>query len=185
MPEGFKIMFAGNIGEAQDFETIVETARIVAEIKPEIKWVILGDGRKKSYIEEKIKELNLQNQIFLLGSHPLNQMPAFYACADCLLVSLKQDYIFSLTIPSKIQSYLACGKPILASLDGEGGRIVSDAKAGFVVEAENPKKLAIRVLDLYNMDNTKLKEMGLNGRSYFNSNFERELLVDRLEQILN
>jgi len=183
LPIGFKIIFAGNIGESQDFETIIECARIVAMINPTIKWIILGDGRKKGFVEEKIKELNLTNQIFLLGSFPVEQMPHYFSCADCLLVSLKRDYIFSLTIPSKIQSYLACGKPILASLDGEGGRILKEAKAGLVSEAQNPQMLAAKVLEMANLQSHELANMGENSRLYFNANFERELLLNRLENI--
>jgi len=183
MPKGFNIMFAGNIGESQDFETIIEAAKIVKSVNSEIKWVILGDGRKKSYVEDKIKEFGLEDNLYLLGSFPVNEMPYFYACADCLLVSLKRDYIFSLTIPSKIQSYLACGKPILASLDGEGGRIITEARAGLVVESENPTELATRAIDFYNMSKMDIDQMGINARNYFDVNFERELLVDRLEQI--
>jgi glycosyltransferase involved in cell wall biosynthesis len=183
MPNGFNILFAGNIGEAQDFETIVEAAKIVATKEPLIKWVILGDGRKREYLEDKIVEYNLERQIYLLGSYALEKMPNFYACADALLVSLKKDYIFSLTIPSKIQSYLACGKPILASLDGEGARIIANAEAGFIANAQNPNSLAEQALKLYNMPKEILLEMGQNGRKYFESNFERDLLVNRLEEI--
>ena len=183
LPEGFKIMFAGNIGEAQDFNTIVEAARIVALQNPGIKWVILGDGRKRAYVEEKIKELGLEEQVYLMGSYPVETMPDFYACADCLLVSLKRDYIFSLTIPSKIQSYLACGKPILASLDGEGGRVIENAKAGLVVVAENPIRLAEKVLEFNDLSVLQRNQMGTNARIYFEENFERELLVHRLEEI--
>lgn len=183
MPNGFNILFAGNIGESQDFETIIEAARIVAIKEPLIKWVILGDGRKRKYLEDKIVEYNLEKQIYLLGSYAVEKMPNFYACADALLVSLKKDYIFSLTIPSKIQSYLACGKPILASLDGEGARIIADAEAGFIANAQNPSLLAEQALKLYNMPKEILLEMGRNGRKYFESNFERDLLVNRLEEI--
>lgn len=183
MPQGFKVLFAGNIGEAQDFDTILSAAKIVAEANKNIKWVILGDGRKKNYVAEKIQEFGLEEQFFLLGSYPIEQMPDFYACADCLLVSLKKDYIFSLTIPSKIQSYLACGKPVLASLDGEGGRIVVESQSGIAVEAQQPSLLAAGVIGLYDKSEAELKQMGLNGRKYFDLNFERDLLVNRLEQI--
>jgi glycosyltransferase involved in cell wall biosynthesis len=185
LPEGFKIMFAGNIGESQDFETIIETAAIVASKNPAIKWVILGDGRKRNYVSERIRELGLQDKFHLLGSYPVEMMPEFYACADCLFVSLKRDYIFSLTIPSKIQSYLACGKPVLASLDGEGGRVVKEARAGMVVEAEKPAKLAAAALEFYDLPQSEREQMGRNARKYFDDNFERELLVNRLEEIFN
>jgi glycosyltransferase involved in cell wall biosynthesis len=185
LPMGFKIMFAGNIGESQDFETIVETAKIIKAINPEIKWVILGDGRKKSFVEEKIEEFQLEKQVFLLGSYPVQSMPDFFACADCLLVSLKRDDIFSVTIPSKIQSYLACGKPILASLDGEGGRIVEEAGAGLVSEAESPQQLAEQVLNLFGKSKEDREVMGIKARNYFEANFERELLTSRLEKIFD
>jgi len=182
-PVGFNIVFAGNIGEAQDFENIVEAARIVANVQPLIRWVILGDGRKKKFLEEKIVEYNLSEQIILLGSFPVEEMPNFFACADALLVTLKKDYIFSLTIPSKIQAYLACGKPLLASLDGEGARIINQANAGFVAETQNSKQLAEKALELYNTPKNILLQIGHNGRKYFESNFERNLLTNRLEEI--
>jgi len=185
LPSGFKIMFAGNIGESQDFETIVESAKIVSLIKPEIKWIILGDGRKKDYIESKINEFGLENQIYLLGSYPVGEMPEFFACADCMLVSLKKDYIFSLTIPSKLQSYLACGKPILGSLDGEGARIILESKSGLTVASENPKELAATALAFSQLTSSELNQMKIQARSYFEKNFERELLVTKLETIFD
>ncbi|HEY1055081.1 MAG TPA: glycosyltransferase family 4 protein [Emticicia sp.] len=184
LPIGFKIMFAGNIGESQDFETIIEAARIVSIRNKSIKWLILGDGRKKSFVKEKIREFGLEDQVFLLGSHDVSAMPGYFSCADCLLVSLKKDYIFSLTIPSKIQSYLACAKPILASLDGEGGRIINEANAGFVSEAENPQELASKALEIAILHPNQLSELGKNSRVYFENNFERELLITNLEEIM-
>nr|WP_305121156.1 glycosyltransferase family 4 protein [Pedobacter xinjiangensis] len=176
-------MFAGNIGESQDFETIIEAARLVSLKTNVVQWVILGDGRKFSYVQQRIKELGLQDQFHLLGAFSLEMMPDFYACADCLLVSLKREPIFSLTIPSKIQSYLASGKPILASLDGEGARVVQEAKAGLTVEAENPIGLAAKVLEFYELSEFERVQMGANARNYFEKNFEREFLVTQLEKI--
>jgi glycosyltransferase involved in cell wall biosynthesis len=183
LPQGFKVMFAGNIGESQDFDTIVKAAMDLKNINPDIKWIILGDGRKRLYVENKIHQLGLENQFFLLGSFPIERMPDFYACSDCLLVSLKRDFIFSLTIPSKIQSYLACGKPIVASLNGEGARVIKEARAGAVGEAEDAKSLASNVLSLYNLNEEQRQNLGKNARMYFEANFERELLIDKLLQI--
>lgn len=181
LPKGFKIMFAGNIGEAQDFETILEAASILKESTPLIKWVILGDGRKREFVKKRVEELNLEKQFFLLGAFPVEEMPFFFACADCLLVSLKKDYILTLTIPSKLQSYLACGKPILASLDGEGARILIEANAGVVSNSGNAQLLAEKALTLYKLNTEELEGMGQNGRKYFEAKFERELLLDELE----
>lgn len=185
LPKGFKIMFAGNIGESQDFETIIEAVKIVSKSNKNIKWLILGDGRKKPFLEEQILKFGLQNYMFLLGSHPVTEMPNYFSCADCLLVSLKKDYIFSLTIPSKVQSYFACGKPILASLDGEGARIVIEAKAGLVSNSQNANLLALKALELAKTAPSNLKEMGDNARRYFDFNFERDILIKKLMIILN
>ena len=108
-------------------------------------------------------------------------MPRFFALSDALLVTLKKEPIFALTIPSKVQSYLACAKPIIAALDGEGARVVEEAGAGVTCPAENPKTLAEAVLKLYNISEVDRKEMGKKGRSYFEKHFEREMLLDRLD----
>ena len=91
----------------------------------------------KDYVNQKIKELNLGDNFFLLGAFPSTEMPKYFSCADALIVSLKKDPIFALTIPSKIQSYLACGKPIITSLDGEGSKIIRESNAGFTGPSED------------------------------------------------
>ena len=103
---------------------------------------------------------------------------------DSLIVSLKKNPIFAHTIPSKIQSYLACGKPILTSLDGEGSRIIEEAKAGFTSPSEDPISLAATVKKFLALSIEEQKILGKNARKYFSAEFERELLVDRLEDIL-
>ena len=100
-----------------------------------------------------------------------------------LLVSLKKSKIFSLTIPAKIQSYLACGKPIIASLDGEGARIVEEAKCGVVSHAENSILLSKKIKELMNLDESELHKMGINSRAYYEKEFDREYLLKRLESI--
>jgi len=107
-------------------------------------------------------------------------MPRFFSLADALLVTLKKDPIFALTIPAKVQAYLACAKPIIAALDGEGARIVTEAKAGLAVPAENPEALAKAVLSLAAIDEGQRQAMGHNGRTCFAQNFDRTILLDRL-----
>lgn len=109
-------------------------------------------------------------------------MPRYFALSDALLVTLRKEAIFALTIPSKIQSYLACAKPIIAALDGEGARIIDEAGAGLTCPAENAGALANTVLKLYRMAEKDRVAMGQMGRSYFDKNFEREMLLDRLEK---
>ena len=179
----FCVMFAGNIGEAQDFENIIEAAKIIKERNSDIHFVILGNGRKKEFVIQKIKEYDLISNFHLLGAYPVNNMPDFFASSDALLVSLKKSKIFSLTIPSKVQSYLACGKPIIGALDGEGANVILKAKAGLVATAGDSKSLADIILQLYSLSPQERSEMGFNAREYFNENFERELLLDKLIQI--
>jgi len=180
MPEGFHVTFAGNIGAAQDFGTILDAAERLKEHKY-IHWVIIGDGRMFQWVLRQVIKRRLSKTVHLLGRYPAEAMPRFFALSDVLLVTLKKEPIFSLTIPSKVQSYLACAKPVIAALDGEGARVVKEAGAGVNCPAENPKELAEAVLKLYNMSGREREEMGKKGRSYFKKHFEREMLLDRLE----
>ena len=185
LPKGIKLLFAGNIGEAQSFDTLLQAASILKKELIDVKWIILGDGRMKEYVNLKIKELNLGDNFFLLGAFPSTEMPKYFSCADALIVSLKKDPIFALTIPSKIQSYLACGKPIITSLDGEGSRIIEEANAGFTSPSEDYEGLVANIKKFLTLSNEEQKKLGQNGRAYFNIEFEREILVDKLEKILD
>lgn len=180
MPDGFRIVFAGNIGVAQSIETIIEAAVLLKE-NTSIHWVIIGDGRRKDWFESEVKKNDLEKNIHFLGQKPMNKMPHYFAVADLLLVTLKQNPIFALTIPSKIQSYLACGKPILAAIDGEAARIIEESGAGIAVAAENTEELAGAVLKLYQLSKDELEEIGFLGRQYFEQHFESKKLVCQLE----
>ncbi|MFH1477924.1 MAG: glycosyltransferase family 4 protein [Verrucomicrobiota bacterium] len=182
MPTGFRVMFAGNIGKSQDFETILAAAELT-RTQPDIQWVVLGDGRNRAWVEAEIQRRQLTN-VRLLGRFPKERMPSFFALADVMLVSLKREPIFALTIPAKIQSYLACGKAILASLDGEGARIIEEAKAGVAVSAENPQKLADAVKRLAELGSEPLQAMGRNARQYYEAHFSRAHLLDDFERWL-
>ena len=180
LPSGFIITFAGNIGAAQDFETILNAAEELKVYK-DIHLVVLGDGRRFQWVEKQVQLRKLKSTVHLLGRHPSEKMPRYFALSDALLVTLRREAIFALTIPSKIQSYLACARPIIAALDGEGARIVDESGAGLSCPAENPKALADAILKLYRMSKADREEMGQRGRKYFEANFEREMLLDRLE----
>lgn len=183
--DSFSIIFAGNIGEAQDFETIIEASRLVKLKNSNIHFIILGEGRKKVEVMQKINDFGIGDNFHFLGSFPVIDMPDFFACGDALLVTLKQSEIFSLTIPSKLQSYLACGKPIIGALDGEGAKIIKESKSGLTSAAGDAEGLADNILFLYSLTNEERIEMSRNGISYFRENFEREMLLDKLLNIFN
>ncbi len=180
LPVGFRVMFAGNIGAAQDFETILAAAEMLKKYR-DIHWIILGDGRRFDWVKEQISLRALSDCFHLLGRFPSDAMSGFFSQADAMLVTLKRDPIFSLTVPGKIQSYMACGKPIIAALDGEGNRLVIESGGGVASPAEDASALAQSVVSLYNMSSKKREEMGECGKAYGEKNFNREVLMDRLE----
>ena len=184
LPDGFKILFAGNIGEAQSFPTLLAAAKILKDMNIHITWIIFGDGRMKETVIDEIENNGLQNHFILKGSLPAIEMPKYFCCVDALIVSLKKSKIFSLTIPGKLQSYLACGRPIIGSLDGIGADIINNAKCGFTANAESINELVNAILKLYNLTSDERIKMGLNARNYFEKEFERENLLHKLEQIL-
>jgi len=182
-PNGFNILFAGNLGAAQSLETLISAADKLRD-EPDIHWLILGDGREKSWLREKISELGLERTVHLLGRFPVEEMPRYFSLADLLLVTLRRDPIFTLTIPSKVQSYLACGKPIIGAINGEGAKVIEESGAGLAVPAEDSDALAESVLKLYRLPSEKLEEMGKQGMVYYERNFNRDNLVRRLEKIM-
>ena len=183
IPAGFRVVFAGNIGAAQSIDTIIDAAFLLKEYT-DIQWVIIGDGRKKEWLENQVQKNRLENTVYLLGQKSISEMPYYFSAADILLVTLKRDPIFSLTIPSKIQSYLACGKPIVASIDGESARIIEESRAGVSVPAENAEALSHAVIKMHALKKSELDEMGNNGRKYFEENFESNKLISQLENLL-
>lgn len=180
LPPGTRIMFAGNIGVSQDFATILDAAEIVKG-RLDIHWVIIGDGRMLPWVRREVADRGLAQTVHLLGRHSVEKMPGFFAQADALLVSLKREPIFASTIPGKIQSYLACAKPVIAMLDGEGARIITEAGAGFTCPAEDAQALARVAAELAQKDKCELKTMGDNARLYYEAHFDRETLFPQLE----
>ncbi len=179
LPEGFNIMFAGNVGDAQDFESILEAAKLTKN--KNINWIIVGEGRKTSWIKSELNKNDIDN-VFLLGRYPLATMPLFFAKADAMLVSLKKDPVFALTIPAKIQAYMASSKIILGMFDGEGKDLINNSKSGFAVEAGNYKDLVEKVIFVKNLNQNQKQEMAQNAKEYYNNNFSKEQLFDFLEQ---
>lgn len=180
LPEGFRVMLAGNLGAAQDLPTVLDAAERMRG-RTDVHWLLVGDGRMRPWVEEQVRERGLGGTVHLLGSHPPEAMPHFFARADVLLATLRRDPIFASTIPSKVQSYMACARPILAALDGEGARVVTEAGAGVAVPAEDPAALADAVARLADLPAAERAGMGARGRRYFLEHFEREMLLDRLE----
>ena len=180
LPPGFRVMYAGNIGAAQDFPTILAAAELVKHDSA-IQWIVVGDGRMRGWVEDEVRRRGLQASFHLLGQRPPQRMPRYFAHADVLLATLRREPIFAYTIPSKIQAYIACGKPVIAALEGEGGRNIREAGAGWVVPPENPQALADAVIAASRLARSELSSMGERGEAWFREHFERDKLLSRLE----
>lgn len=183
LPKGFKIIFAGNIGVAQDVDSIIKAALILKD-NIDIHFIFIGDGRSRMLLQDFVLENNLNQTVHFLGRFPIHAMKAFFNQADVLLVSLKDELIFNVTVPAKLQAYLCTQKPILAMLNGEGAAIINDANCGLSTNAGNAKGLAENILELYEMSDEERHILGCNGFKYFEENFTMGKCIDNLELIL-
>lgn len=179
--ESFNILFAGNIADAQDMPSILSAATILRDEK-HIKWIIVGDGRRFEWLQSEVKRLKLEENFLLLGRFPLERMPSFFAHAGALLVSLKKDPVFSMTIPAKLQTYLMTGIPILGMLDGEGAKIIEESNAGLCCRASDPTGLATTAKKMSQFTRRKSIMLGQNGIKYSKKEFDRTMLMNRLER---
>jgi glycosyltransferase involved in cell wall biosynthesis len=182
-PGVFSVMFAGNIGDAQDFPAILQAAEALKDDR-RIRWLVVGDGRAAAWVRQEVEKRGLADSVLMLGRYPLERMPSFYTHADALLVSLRDEPIFSMTIPGKLQSYLAAGKPVLAMLDGEGADLVQRSGAGLACRAGDGLALADAVLKLALMSDEERKMMGNKALEVNKSEFDRATLISRLERWL-
>lgn len=174
----FPVLFAGNIGAAQGVDVIVEAARMLRE-NCDIHFIVMGDGSRRSDMMKLADRYKLAN-IDFPGRYPVEMMPSFMEKASALLVTLTDKPIFAATVPNKIQAYMAVGKPIIACLNGEGGRLVVESGAGLATPAEDARALAETVTSLYDLSVNERKKMGDNGRSYYQRFFDHEKLVGDL-----
>lgn len=175
---GFNIMFAGNLGAAQGLEAVLGAAeRLRGE--PALRFVIVGSGRLLEPLRGEVARRGLMN-VELPGRFPPEAMPGLYAQADALLATLSRQPILSFVVPSKIQSYLAAGRPILAAMDGEGARVVLEAGAGLASPAEDGAALAGAALTLHRLPSCEREAMGRRGRAYHALHYDPAILTPRL-----
>jgi glycosyltransferase involved in cell wall biosynthesis len=175
---GFNVVFAGNFGTVQALDTVLDAAECLRS-HPDVHIVLVGSGSRQGWLVEQVASRQLSN-IRFIGRLPPAAMPAVFGQASALLVSLVQSPIMSKTIPSKLQAYLASGRPIIASLDGEGARVVAEAGAGLTCAAEDAAALAARILELRALSDGKRQQMGDAGRAYYREHFDPGVLTQKL-----
>jgi len=178
----FNVVYGGNMGAAQGLHNVVEAATLLRDL-PEVQFVLIGDGVDQDVLLQMVQERKLENVRFL-GRQPAQEMPRFFALADVLLVHLKRDPLFEITIPSKTLAYLACGRPILGVVAGDPADVIRQAGAGIICPQEDPAALAQLVRSLCAMPPAEREAMGQAGRQAFLANYTRRVLVGRYEALL-
>ncbi len=178
-----KIIFTGNIGEAQSFESIVKCANLLKKYN-KIKWIIVGNGRWQNKLENLIKKNNLEKDFQLIDNVPVTRIKSFFNHADALLISLKNKKTFKKTIPGKLQTYLSSGKPIIGMISGEANKIIKKSRSGLVCEADDHVELKNLLIKFIKMSKNKRKIFGINGKKYANKYFNKNKNLNDLEKIL-
>lgn len=178
----FIFLFAGNLGAAQNLFFILNAANKVKHLK-QLRFVFIGDGRCRNDILEFIQKNNLEDTVFAPGRFPLSAMPSFMQRANVLMVSLKDDPIFNLTVPAKVQFYMAQGKPILAMLNGDAAKLVEEAKCGVSVPVNSITALIDAILYYSKVSEGVLNKMGINGKMYYEQKFNKNLRIEQLESL--
>ncbi len=167
------LMFAGNLGIAQCVDTIIRAADMTQDIE-NLRWHIVGDGSEYEHLKRQASHLS---NVLFYGRKPLEEMPKYYAMADAMLVTMQKNPVLNLTLPGKVQTYLAAGKPIIGAIDGETPMIIHDANCGICGAAESAETLAENVRKFIVMDK---KTFGRNAYLYYQHNFSKEFFLQDL-----
>ena len=184
LPEGFKIMIAGNLGKSQNLEAVTEVMLGLKDVS-EVKWVFVGGGSRKEWLEEFIKENGLEDRAVCLGQYPFKAMPAFYKQADAMLVTLRAGFPhLEAVVPARLQSYMSAGRPVLAMIGCGGADIIEESQCGFAVPAGDSKALISVIKEKVLTDREGFRQMGENGREYYNKYFRMDKCIDNLEEII-
>lgn len=178
----FNIVFTGNIGYAQGLDLLVDTAELLKD-KP-IRWYIVGDGRAKDELQKKVALNGLDNNVYFIGRVSEYEADNYVRFADCAYLSFSDSKLFDLTIPAKLQTYLACGVPVLGAVGGESAEIITKANCGMVAE-KKPESVSQRLLEIIDLSPEKIKGFRNNAIIYFNHNYLKKKVVDDLENIIN
>jgi colanic acid biosynthesis glycosyl transferase WcaI len=178
----FRLLFAGNMGRAQALSNLLEAAAIVSHERKDIEFCLLGGGLEVSALKKQAADLKLDNVSFL-PQVPMSEVGVYLACADCVLVHLRSDPLFEITIPSKTQAYMAAGKPIIMAVLGDAADLVQNAACGLCVTPETPQELADAILQLASLSRRDLERLGFKARRFYENSLALEKGVDAFTDI--
>lgn len=180
----FNVTFAGNMGKAQDLTNVISVAELLSKEHPEIIFNFIGDGVEKQNLVDLVKKTNLKNVIFY-DRVKSSEVIKYLEQSDCLLISLKKDPLFEITVPSKTQAYLSLGKPIVSTVLGNAADLVQNAEAGYVVEPSNPNKLAEAIVKLSELSKLDLEQKGLSAKNFYEKNLSRQASLNKFANTFN
>ncbi len=180
----FHIIFAGNIGQAQGLDVLIDTAKILKEKNLKVKIFLVGNGRAKENLMKQVEKNDLEKYVHFIDKKPATEIPKYYAMCDMAFISLKKDRISEQILPAKLQSYFACGIPVLGCIDGEVKDVIEDSKAGFCVESGNSEKLAEMIEKVVRLNEKERNQLSQNALNYFKKNYEKEMLLNKIETII-
>jgi len=178
------LVFAGNIGFAQGLDILVKAASKLRDDGERVRFNIIGNGRFMPQLLKGIAEQKIENYFNFIERKPPEEIPAYLAAADALLITLSKSEVFSITIPAKTQSCLACGKPILVSADGEVQQVINEANAGLVSNSEDVEGFVNNIKTFTKMNQKQRDNLGANALSYSRQYFNKESLLARMDHIL-
>lgn len=183
LPDGFVIMMAGNLGQSQDLETI---SKLILETKDmdDLKWVFVGDGSQKKWLDDFIQQHNLAERCYAIGRKPYSEMPDYFSKADAFIISLKANSEqLDCVVPARLQSYMSGAKPVLGLIGMGGGKIIEESRCGYVAPPGDYKEMA-RIIRKVQNDREAFASLGINGREYFEKHFTKEKCIDHLCEII-
>lgn len=180
----FNVVFAGNMGKAQALDAVIAAAKIVGTTNSLVQFVFVGGGIEVDVLKKTSVSLGLDNVRFL-PRMPMNEVGAVLAKAGTLLVHLKNDPLFEITIPSKTQAYLAVGKPILMAVSGDAADLIQQAKAGVAVTPENPESIAQGILHLAQLPAELRNQMGKNAIEFYEKELSLDVGAERFQRVFN
>ena len=184
LPDGFKIMIAGNLGKSQNLEAVTEVMLGLKDVH-EVKWVFVGGGSRREWLETFIKENGLGDSAVCLGQYPFQAMPAFYKQADAMLVTLRAGYPhLEAVVPARLQSYMSAGRPVLAMIGCGGADIIEESQCGYAVPAGDSKALIEVIKNKVLTNRESFRQMGENGRDFYMNHYRLNDCIDNLEKII-
>lgn len=173
--DSFKVIFTGNIGTAQGLQILPATAELLRD--ENVKFVMVGDGRYLGEFNNEVAKRGVKDQFIMVPRQPAERIPELLSACDAAFLSFQDDPLWTKTIPAKLQSYMACGMPVIAAARGETERVITEADCGICSAIGDARELSLKIKEMVKAD---LEGMGQRSRAYFEAHFDKKMLMDQI-----